>query len=81
MNIYFPVETIKHCNENGKPASRQLISMISEKTGHFLSPQQVRRRLDSLEIEGFITKGRGRTGTKITSKGVEYLHQLGLHAT
>lgn len=72
----FLLETIKECNDNGKPASRQLISIISEKKGHFLSPQQVRRRLNSLEIHGFITKGRGRTGTRITSKGVDYFNFL-----
>jgi sigma-54 dependent transcriptional regulator, acetoin dehydrogenase operon transcriptional activator AcoR len=84
LEIYeykFILETIKHCNENGKPASRQHISMVSEETGSLLSPQQVRRRLDYLETKGFITKGRGRAGTKITTIGVEYLHQLGLHAT
>ncbi|WP_335483940.1 sigma 54-interacting transcriptional regulator [Bacillus sp. JJ1773] len=84
LEIYeykFILETIKHCNDNGKPASRQHISMVSEETGSFLSPQQVRRRLDYLETKGFITKGRGRSGTKITTIGVEYLHQLELHAT
>ncbi|WP_066299297.1 sigma 54-interacting transcriptional regulator [Bacillus sp. FJAT-29937] len=84
LEIYeykFILETIKHCNDNGKPASRQHISMVSEETGSFLSPQQVRRRLDYLETKGFITKGRGRSGTKITTIGVEYLQQLELHAT
>ncbi len=77
----FILETIKRCNDNGKPASRQHISIVSEETGSFLSPQQVRRRLDYLETKGFITKGRGRSGTKITTTGVEYLQQLELHAT
>ncbi|WP_391209029.1 sigma-54 interaction domain-containing protein [Psychrobacillus sp. L4] len=72
----FLLETIKQCNDNGKPASRQLISLSSEKKGHFLSQQQVRRRLNSLELNGFITKGRGRTGTRITTKGADYLHFL-----
>nr|WP_254118982.1 sigma 54-interacting transcriptional regulator [Bacillus sp. FJAT-29790] len=84
LEIYeytFILETIKNCNDNGKPSSRQHISMVSEETGSFLSPQQVRRRLDYLETKGFITKGRGRSGTKITTIGVEYLHQLKLHAT
>ncbi|MFK9091940.1 sigma-54 interaction domain-containing protein [Bacillus salipaludis] len=76
----FMLEAIKDCNDNGKPASRQFISMASRENGHYLSPQQVRRRLDTLEIHGFITKGRGRTGTKITSTGAEYLQILKLHA-
>ncbi|MFF2752720.1 sigma-54 interaction domain-containing protein [Psychrobacillus sp. NPDC058041] len=77
----FLLETIKQCNDNGKPASRQLISITSEKNGHYLSPQQVRQRLNSLEIEGYITKGRGRTGTRITSKGVDYLHFITTYTT
>ncbi|WP_066254305.1 sigma-54 interaction domain-containing protein [Neobacillus drentensis] len=76
----FMLEAIKNCNDNGKPASRQFISMASKETGHFLSPQQVRRRLDTLEIHGFISKSRGRAGTKITLNGAEYLHLLKLHA-
>ncbi|WP_066067247.1 sigma 54-interacting transcriptional regulator [Neobacillus soli] len=76
----FMLEAIKKCNENGKPASRQFISMVSKENGHYLSPQQVRRRLDYLEIHGFITKGRGRAGTKITTSGAEYLQKLKFHA-
>ncbi|WP_066063152.1 sigma 54-interacting transcriptional regulator [Neobacillus soli] len=76
----FMLEAIKDCNDNGKPTSRQFISMASRENGHYLSPQQVRRRFDTLEIHGFITKGRGRTGTKITSPRAEYLQILKLHA-
>jgi sigma-54 dependent transcriptional regulator, acetoin dehydrogenase operon transcriptional activator AcoR len=59
-----------------KAASRELISSQSKESDLVLSPQQIRRRLNILEIEGFVVKGRGRAGTKITAEGIEYLYFL-----
>lgn len=72
----FILEVIKQCNEKGKAASRELISSYSQDSDIFLSPQQIRRRLNILESEGFVIKGRGRAGTKITVAGIEYLYFL-----
>ncbi|MDM5212849.1 sigma 54-interacting transcriptional regulator [Peribacillus sp. NJ4] len=72
----FILEVIKQCNEKGKAASRELISSNSQDSDIFLSPQQIRRRLNILESEGFVVKGRGRAGTKITVAGIEYLYFL-----
>ncbi|MFD0826265.1 sigma 54-interacting transcriptional regulator [Neobacillus sp. M.A.Huq-85] len=72
----FILEVIKQYNEKGKAASRELISRQSKETDFALSPQQIRRRLDILETEGFVVKGRGRAGTKITADGIEYLYFL-----
>ncbi|MEY2193673.1 sigma-54 interaction domain-containing protein [Neobacillus sp. BF23-41] len=72
----FILEVIKQCNEKGKVASRELISSQSKETDFVLSPQQIRLRLDILESEGFVVKGRGRGGTKITVAGIEYLYFL-----
>ncbi|MDQ6597914.1 sigma-54 interaction domain-containing protein [Bacillus salipaludis] len=72
----FILEVIKQCNEKGKAASRELISYQSQESDFTLSPHQIRRRLDILESEGFVVKGRGRAGTKITAAGKEYLHFL-----
>ncbi|MGG1679609.1 sigma-54 interaction domain-containing protein [Neobacillus sp. NRS-1170] len=72
----FILEVIKQCNEKGKVASRELISSQSKETDFVLSPQQIRLRLDILESEGFVIKGRGRGGTKITVAGIEYLYFL-----
>ncbi|MFI8495823.1 sigma 54-interacting transcriptional regulator [Peribacillus butanolivorans] len=72
----FILEVIKQYNEKGKTASRELISSQSKESDFVLSPQQVRRRLDILEGEGFVVKGRGRAGTKITAAGIEYLYFL-----
>jgi transcriptional regulator with PAS, ATPase and Fis domain len=72
----FILEVIKQYNDKGKAASRELISNESKESDFVLSPQQIRRRLDILEIEGFVVKGRGRAGTKITAEGIEYLYFL-----
>ncbi|WP_440603458.1 sigma 54-interacting transcriptional regulator [Bacillus sp. GB_SG_008] len=72
----FILGVIKQCNEKGKAASRELISSQSKESDFVLSPQQIRRRLDILESEGFVVKGRGRAGTKITAAGIEYLYFL-----
>ncbi|MFD4930541.1 sigma-54 interaction domain-containing protein [Peribacillus butanolivorans] len=72
----FILEVIKRCNDKGKAASRDLISSQSKESEFVLSPQQIRRRLDILEGEGFVVKGRGRAGTKITTAGIEYLYFL-----
>ncbi|MFC5774075.1 sigma-54 interaction domain-containing protein [Ectobacillus antri] len=70
------LETIKRCNDAGKAASREYISLQSMEYDAFLSPQQVRLRLTHLQEEGFVVKGKGRAGTKITSAGVDYLRFL-----
>lgn len=70
------LETIKKCNDLGKAASRDSISSSSEEKGRYLSPQQIRLRLEIMGNKGLITKGRGRAGTKITANGIDYLHFL-----
>ncbi|MET3193785.1 sigma 54-interacting transcriptional regulator [Gottfriedia sp. OAE603] len=70
------LESIKDFNDLGKVASRDNISSASKQKGRFLSPQQIRLRLKSLETNGLITKGKGRAGTKITPKGIKYLNFL-----
>ncbi|MES1040898.1 hypothetical protein FOA20_15690 [Peribacillus simplex] len=72
----FILEVIKQYNDKGKAASRELIASQSQESDFVLSPPQIRRRLDILEIEGFVVKGRGRAGTKITAEGMEYLYFL-----
>nr|WP_240522904.1 hypothetical protein [Bacillus cereus] len=71
----FILEVIKQCNEKGKAASRDLLSSKSKGSEFVLSPQQI-RHLEILGIGGFVVKGRGRAGTKITDVGIEYLYFL-----
>ncbi|WP_224773263.1 sigma 54-interacting transcriptional regulator [Metabacillus idriensis] len=72
----FILESIRASNEEGEPASRRIISDSSKNSRHPLTPQQVRHRLDFLEKNDYITKGRGRAGTKITLEGLDFLQSL-----
>ncbi|MBL3615289.1 sigma-54-dependent Fis family transcriptional regulator, partial [Bacillus sp. RHFS18] len=72
----FILESIKDLNTKGEPASRRSISELSENSTMTLSPQQVRNRLDYLEKMNYVTKGRGRAGTKITLEGLSFLQSL-----
>jgi transcriptional regulator with PAS, ATPase and Fis domain len=72
----FILEAIRVSNEEGEPASRRIISDSSKNSRHQLTPQQVRHRLDYLEKNDYITKGRGRAGTKITLEGLDFLQSL-----
>ncbi|MBM6602085.1 winged-helix domain-containing protein [Priestia megaterium] len=70
------LEAIKECNENGKAASRDWITFNLRDISFILTNQQVRKRLDLLEVKEYIIKRRGREGTKITEKGLNYLYYL-----
>lgn len=72
----FILETIKVLNEKGEPASRRIISERSKNSQTSLTPQQVRSRLDYLEKKEYVTKSRGRAGTKITLEGLHFLETL-----
>ncbi|USK36312.1 sigma 54-interacting transcriptional regulator [Bacillus sp. F19] len=72
----FILECIRSSNEEGEPASRRMISDSSKNSRHPLTPQQVRHRLDFLEKNDYVTKGRGRAGTKITLEGLDFLQSL-----
>nr|WP_239583564.1 sigma 54-interacting transcriptional regulator [Metabacillus iocasae] len=67
---------IKRCNENSQAASRRIISQEMKHTDQVLTDQQIRHRLNALESHSFITKGRGRSGTKITLQGIGFLQSL-----
>ncbi|UOY89505.1 sigma 54-interacting transcriptional regulator [Bacillus glycinifermentans] len=75
----FLLETIKQLNEKGEPASRRILSEQSKNGKSELTPQQVRNRLDYLEKREYVTKGRGRAGTKITLEGLRFLSSLKNH--
>ncbi|MFJ7756409.1 winged-helix domain-containing protein [Peribacillus muralis] len=72
------LEIVMQCNETGKAASREYISAKTKEhhASLFLSPQQVRRRLEDLEKKGLIIKRKGRGGTRMTEVGMSYLESL-----
>lgn len=75
-DFLFILTIIKNCNEEGEPASRRIIAEKSKDSKNPLTNQQVRHRLDFLEKHQYVTKGRGRAGTKITSEGIDFLYSL-----
>ncbi|MRX70900.1 AAA domain-containing protein [Bacillus lacus] len=72
----FILQSINKANEEGEPASRRMIAEMSKTTRIPLTAQQVRHRLDFLEKSHYVTKGRGRAGTKITVEGLDFLNSL-----
>ena len=67
---------IKELNFSGKGAGRSNLSSMSSDTDSPLTEQQIRLRLRELEQEGYVIIHRGRTGTQITQKGIEYLEDF-----
>ncbi|MFE8700130.1 sigma 54-interacting transcriptional regulator [Cytobacillus sp. FJAT-54145] len=69
------IEIIYKISLEGKIASRKSISEYT--TGHNqyfeLSEQQVRQRIQQLEELGFVTIGVGRSGTRLSRAGLDYV--------
>lgn len=76
QEFVFLLEAIKSLNEKGEAASRRILSELSKQGDIPLTPQQVRSRLDDLEKKAYVTKGKGRAGTKITLEGLSFLKSL-----
>lgn len=53
---------------------RRSLYQISEDRGYFISENEIRKILKNLENMEFVKLSNGRGGTKITSKGIEYLN-------
>lgn len=56
---------------------RRLLSEILRDKGFNFSEQTIRTKLNELQDLDFIIKSKGKCGTKITNKGVEWLKQNG----
>lgn len=60
---------IENCNEKGESLGRSRLSEILMEQGFHLSQDMVRRRLKTLNDEGYIVSGKGRMGAILTEKG------------
>lgn len=69
-------EIYKYQNKN-LIIGRRLLSEALIDRGLIFSEQTIRTKLNSLQDLEFITKSKGKSGTKITSKGIEWLKQNG----
>ncbi|MBM7661886.1 transcriptional regulator with PAS, ATPase and Fis domain [Bacillus mesophilus] len=72
-DYYTILDCIYTINNKGVPASRVKITEEAEKTENPLTEQQIRLRLKELAEMGYVSIGRGRSGTKITEEGISYL--------
>ncbi len=69
------LQCIKDLNFAGQSSGRpQLCSKLAD-TRHPLTQQQIRLRLKDLQQDGLVVIRRGRNGTMITEKGIEWLEQ------
>ena len=68
------VEIIYQFQRTGDTVSRVKISEATRSRGRFLTEQQVRSRLETLEKMGLIEKKRGRQGTRLTVFGEKTIH-------
>ncbi|RXT06236.1 sigma 54-interacting transcriptional regulator [Ammoniphilus sp. CFH 90114] len=75
------LSTIQELNHAGQAAGRKKIADESGSWRHQLSEQQIRHRMNTLEERGWIVKSKGRSGTKLTQAGVDYLRaqKKGVH--
>ncbi|MGG0175844.1 sigma 54-interacting transcriptional regulator [Gottfriedia acidiceleris] len=70
----FILNLIMNYEENGKIIGRRIISEKSQELEINLSEAQVRHRLNSLKIRGYLQTKRGRSGINLTSKAREILN-------
>ncbi|MGI6284371.1 sigma 54-interacting transcriptional regulator [Neomoorella humiferrea] len=74
----FPIELailriLNKCNNNGRGLGRQQLAKRLAEQGFKLTEDMVRTRIKHLAHKGYVQIGRGRQGTKITSRGKEVL--------
>lgn len=67
------LQSIQAIAKRGETPNRRRIMEMSAGWARPLSEQQIRSRLDVLELRGYIVKNRGRFGTRLTEAGVRLL--------
>ncbi|GED70857.1 Fis family transcriptional regulator [Brevibacillus reuszeri] len=67
------LRSIQTIAKRGETPNRRRIMEMSAEWTRPLSEQQIRSRLDVLELRGYIVKNRGRFGTRLTEAGVRML--------
>lgn len=67
------LKCIEELQSQNIAAGREKISEKLKESGYIVTSSQVRTRLDILERQGYITKKRGRQGTRITDSGAKVL--------
>ncbi len=73
IDYIYILKALYSINKNGEKGSRTKILNYLDSLNIHLSDQMIRSRLDYLSTLGYIDKKRGKSGTSITSKGVDFL--------
>lgn len=69
------LQAIFNIIQSGEHAGRKKISEETQNFGPYFTEQQIRQRLEILQIKGYIVKSKGRGGTKLTDKGRKFLEE------
>lgn len=72
----FVLDRIYQAHEDRKSIGRKGIAEAAEEEGRALTEGQIRRILKELEEEGLITVGKGRSGSRLTKKGLERAEEI-----
>jgi len=62
--------------EKDSSIGRKAISKQAENQGIFLTEQEVRGMLQQMDSFKLVKVSKGRSGTKITEKGIRFLQEL-----
>lgn len=76
QDYLFILKSIYFMMKEGKRATRQSLSELSQKTGLNLTEQMIRYRLDELQKLGYVSKTKGKGGTILTYLGVKKVRDI-----
>lgn len=71
--FYELIKSINCLNHKGESASRIKVYTLCEARFPYLTEDKVRRKTDLLKDVGLITKKAGKTGMRLTNKGIKFL--------
>jgi sigma-54 dependent transcriptional regulator, acetoin dehydrogenase operon transcriptional activator AcoR len=68
---------IYNSQKNGEIIGRRILCENLSDKGFSVSEQSIRTKLNNIEKLGFITKNKGKLGTKLTELGIKYIRENG----
>lgn len=74
------MEVLYNCYNEKQVVGRRTIAEIARKSNVFITEQEIRSRLKVLEIQRFVKVGIGRSGTRITTLGIDNYLMFKKHA-
>jgi len=68
---HFILKAIESYSRQKEPCGREKLAAYTMGTPFALTKYQMRHRLEQLELQGYVTLGRGKVGVHLTLKGME----------